>query len=124
MALLVEFLENDVADLILDLLARHGVESAEVDQPQQLLVEFDLEVGVEVLCSKCAGVTGGLESAIFFGTLRDFIRGYLVLGLADLPHDQRSSPRAPATPTSIASMSRLTADLRLISSSRTPRSIA
>src|SRR4026207_325732 len=108
MTLLVELFENDVADFILDLLARHCVERAQIDETKQPLVKFDLKVGVEFLGAKKASVARGLEPALSLGPVGDFLRGHLVLGFANLPHCQRSSPRAPATLISIASISRET----------------
>src|SRR6185369_15788461 len=99
-------------------------ERAEVDQAEQPLVQLDLEVGMEILGRKGAGVAGRLELAVLLRPLGNFFRRRLILGLADLPHDQRSCPRAPATPRSIASMSRHSADLRLMEAIGMPRSIA
>ena len=54
--LLGQLLGDDVADFVLDLLARHLVERRQVDQVEQPLVKLDLEVGVLVALGEGAGI--------------------------------------------------------------------
>ena len=123
-ALLVELFEDDVADLFLDLLARHFVERGQIDEAQQPLVKLDLQVGVQVIGGERAGIADGHQPPFLFGPFGDFFGRCFVLGLANLPHDQCSSPSAAATPLSIASMSFASGHLRRTSPIGTPRSIA
>ncbi len=96
--LLGQLLEDDVADFVLDLLARHGFERGQVDEVEQALVQLDLEVGVQLVLGEGAGIAGRYQPALFLGPLGYFLGRNLILGLANLPHGQRSRPRAPAMP--------------------------
>ena len=91
-ALLVEFLENDVADLFLDLLARHVFERRQVDEAEQALVKLDLQLGVQFVGGEGAGIADGHQPPFLLGPLRHFFRRRLVLGFADLPHDSVLQP--------------------------------
>ncbi len=97
-ALLVELLEDDVADLLLDLSSRHFLERRQVDEAEQPLVKLDLQFGVQVIGSEGAGIADGHQPPFLLGPLGGLFGRCLVLGLAYLPHDQCSSPRAAARP--------------------------
>ena len=88
-------------------------------------MQLDLEVGVRVALGESAGVADRDQPLLFEratgGNLRAVRRR---ADFRDLPHAQRSSPRAAAMPASSDSMSLPTALLRLMSLIGTPRSIA
>jgi hypothetical protein len=125
MVLLGELLDDDIADLVLDLLARHLVERLEVDDIDQPLVKLDLELGLRVALGERTRIADRDDAMLVeraLPVLLDF--GFGPDCLANLPHHTLSRPSAAATPASIPSRSLAIALLRLISSIGTPRSIA
>ena len=123
-ALFAELLDDDRADLILDLRARAGFERGQVDEVEQPLVKLDLELGVRLVLAECAGIAGGEQAALLFVALgRVRARGGAA-ALVDLPQAHRVHPKAAATPVSSLSRSRASGPLRRMSASGTPRSIA
>ena len=85
MVLLAELLGDDIADLGLDLLARHLVERRQIDEVEQPLVKLDLEVGLGVALLEGAGVAGLHQPRIVGEDRRVRFRS-IAAGLADVPH--------------------------------------
>ena len=97
----------------------------QVDEVEQPLVKLDLQLGVLVALVESAGVADR-DQPVLVERVRALLVGERrgVGRLADLPHRLALQPKAAATPASSVSRSLPSADLRLISSIGTPRSIA
>src|SRR5205085_547319 len=123
--LLGELFDDNIPNFVFDLRARHLIECLKIDEVEQALVKFDLQIRVQVAFGERARIADGDQSMFLARALPPPIINLVAADrLADLPHDYLSKSSAAAMPAFNVSRSLPSALFRLSSSMGTPRSIA